>query len=289
MQNANDPGPSAGGAEGDDQLSEGRRLGERILEEAPRLGLDDEFTFACHPGVSCFGKCCADVNIALTPYDVLRLRKRLGVTSSEFLSKYTLVPFTQDQKLPVPLLKMRDDETKSCHFVSDGKCTVYEDRPWACRMYPVGLASPQGDSSEKPFYFLLEEEGCMGFGEKRTLTIRGWIEDQEIAKYDEMGGLFQPLLFDARLADEDRQLDPKQMSMFWMSTYDLDAFRRFIFESSFFDRFEVSEETIEALREDDEALMRFAFRWLAYALSGKPTLKVKDGKQNEGANPERQS
>ena len=288
MQNAKDPGPSANDEGTEARRTEGRRFGERILQEAPRLGLDDEFQFACHPGVSCFGKCCADVNIALTPYDVLRLRKRLGLTSSEFLAKYTLIPFTQDQKVPVPLLKMREDETKSCHFVDEGKCTVYEDRPWACRMYPVGLASPQSGSDEKPFYFILEEEGCMGFGEDRTLTIRDWIADQEIAKYDEMGGLFQPVLFDARLAD-DRQLDPKQMSMFWMATYDLDTFRRFIFESTFFDRFEVPEETKESLREDDEALMRFAFQWLAFALSGKPTMKVKDSARQAAENQEGQS
>ena len=36
-------------------------------------------------------------------------------------------------------------------------------------------------------------------------------------------------------------------------------------------------EQVEKLahKEDDEALMRFAFRWLAFALSGKQTMKIK--------------
>ena len=38
----------------------------------------------------------------------------------------------------------------------------------------------------------------------------------------------------------------------------------------------VSDEEVAQLREDDEALMRFAFRWLAFALSGKQTLKIKE-------------
>ena len=97
-----------------------------------------------------------------------------------------------------------------------------------------------------------------------------------------MGALFQPLAFAERLADG-KELDPKQMQMYWMSTYDLDTFRRFVFESSFLDRFDVSEEEIEELREDDEALMKFAFRWLAFALSGKRTMKLK-----ENAIPERE-
>ena len=267
-----DPTP----AKGDDSApAERARLEKKILSEAPRLGLDDRFRFACHPGVSCFGRCCGDINIALTPYDVLRLRARLGITSSEFLAKYAIVPFTKEQAVPVPLLKMRDDEKKSCPFVAEGKCTVYEDRPWACRMYPVGFASPQEGTGNEPFYFLLEEEGCRGFEEAHEQTIREWVEDQGIEKYNEMGGLFQPLTFDERLA-QGRKLDPKQMDMFWMSTYDLDSFRRFVFDSTFLDRIDVPPDEVEKIREDDEALMRFAFRWLAFALSGKPTMKVKD-------------
>lgn len=250
-----------------------RRLEQRILEEAPRLGPDDTFQFKCHPGVRCFGSCCGDINIVLTPYDVLRLRARLGMTSSAFLAQHTVIPFNKEQKLPVPLLRMGDDEKKSCPFLSDGACTVYEDRPWACRMYPIGLASPPEGSAERPFYFLLQEEGCEGGREDHRQTIRDWIGEQGIAKYDEMGGLFQPLLFDERLADG-RELDPKQMEMYWMATYDLDTFRRFLFESTFFQRFQVPEDEVEKLRQDDEALMRFAFRWLAFALSGKRTMTI---------------
>ena len=34
---------------------------------------DRPFTFACHPGVPCFTECCRELDLALTPYDVLRL------------------------------------------------------------------------------------------------------------------------------------------------------------------------------------------------------------------------
>ena len=57
------------------------KLQEKILEDFDRLGPDDQFTFGCHPGVSCFNCCCSDVNIFLSPYDVLRLKQRLGMTS----------------------------------------------------------------------------------------------------------------------------------------------------------------------------------------------------------------
>ena len=44
-----------------------RELEEQILKDAPRLGPDDKFKFACHPGVSCFnnlgiGRCHHQMN-----------------------------------------------------------------------------------------------------------------------------------------------------------------------------------------------------------------------------------
>ena len=47
---------------------------EAILKEYPRLSPESKFRFSCHKGLSCFTQCCGDVNIFLTPYDVLRLK-----------------------------------------------------------------------------------------------------------------------------------------------------------------------------------------------------------------------
>jgi len=43
------------------------------------------FQFNCNPGVSCFTQCCQDVTIVLTPYDVLRLKNGLKISSGEFM------------------------------------------------------------------------------------------------------------------------------------------------------------------------------------------------------------
>ena len=45
------------------------------------------FRFACHPGVSCFTQCCRKLDLFLYPYDIIRLKKRLGISSEEFLDK----------------------------------------------------------------------------------------------------------------------------------------------------------------------------------------------------------
>jgi len=259
------------------------RLEEKILDEAPRLKREDQFKFACHPGVSCFGECCGDVNIVLTPYDVLRLKKRLGLTSGDFLATHTILPFSKEQKLPAPLIKMGEDAGKRCPFLSEGSCTVYEDRPWACRMYPLGFASPGQGAADEAFYFLLDETGCRGHEEERVQTVGEWIEDQGIEEYDRMGELYKQLALDGFFA-EGGELDPKRIQMYWMATYDLDTFRRFIRNSTFLERFDVSPETLEKIETDDEELLRFGFRWLEFALFGRPTLTVR-----ETAIPERES
>jgi hypothetical protein len=141
-------------------------------------------------------------------------------------------------------------------------------------MYPLGFAAPsKSDPGAKPFWFVLEEEGCDGFAEDREQSVGDWIEDQGIPEYDEMGELYRRLAVDEYL-ESGRQLDPKQMQMFFMATYDLDTFRRFVFESTFLSRFDVPAEEVESIRTDDEALMRFAFRWLEFSLFGRPTMTL---------------
>ena len=139
-------------------MREIEKFKEHILKEYPRLTKEDKFTFSCHKGVPCFNACCGDVNIFLTPYDIIRLRKNLGISSNELLKKYTISPFDKNLKYPVVMLKMEDNEKKSCPFVGLHGCGVYPDRPWACRMYPLGLASPgdNGDDLNEEFYFLLK-------------------------------------------------------------------------------------------------------------------------------------
>ena len=83
-----------------------------------------------------------------------------------------------------------DELTKRCQLVGDKGCTVYEDCPWACRMYPVGLAS-NADGEE--FFFILKDRRCDGHGEPNQLTIREWIENQRTAEHDAANDEFRAI------------------------------------------------------------------------------------------------
>jgi len=62
------------------------------------------FRFSCSPEAVCFNECCRDLNQALTPYDVLRLKRKLGISSQHFLQQYTRRHAGPGSGLPVVTL-----------------------------------------------------------------------------------------------------------------------------------------------------------------------------------------
>jgi Fe-S-cluster containining protein len=249
---------------------------EQVLRDGPRLGDNDKFCFGCHKDLECFNHCCHDVNIFLTPYDVIRLKRCLGVSSETFLARHCVVPFSKNLKYPVVTLKMADDEAKSCPFLREPEgCSVYEHRPWSCRMYPLGRAAPPKEGVvDRAFHFMVEDEFCLGSRSDREWTVGDWLHDQGVDAYDRMGRAFQEIALHPGLQCEEA-LKPESMDMLFMVCYDLDRFRRFVFESSFLKTFALAEVTVDAIRSDDEALMALGFDWLRFALWREPTLKIR--------------
>ncbi len=253
-----------------------QRFKEKVLREGPRLEMKDKFCFHCHPGVECFNHCCHDVTIFLTSYDILRARARLGITTGDFLDRYCIMPFSKGMRYPVVHLKMNENDEKSCPFLDENKgCSIYDDRPWACRMYPLGRAAAPEGSKEESFFFLLKEDFCKGHGEEKEQTVGDWIGDQGIIEYENMGRLFQDIVQHEKLLEGD-ELSPEQMNMLHMVLYNLDTFRRFVLESSFLKKFDLDEEKIEQVKGDDFALMKLGVEWLRFALWHESTMTIRE-------------
>jgi hypothetical protein len=177
------------------------------------------------------------------------------------------------------MLKMRDETTKRCPFLEEQGCGVYEQRPWACRMYPLGMALPPARAGEppEPLFFVFEDDHCQGRlqGDAPQWTADAWRRDQQVGERDELEAGFRELVSHPWFIGGRRQLDPPRVEMFHMACYDLDTFRSFVFDSSFRRRFELNPELESRLATDDEALLRFAFHWLKFALFGEPTMKLR--------------
>lgn len=246
-----------------------------------KLTLDSYLKFACHPGVSCFTACCHNIKIVLTPYDILVLRKRLEIAAHEFITEYTQPTYLEKTDMPGVQIKLKED-TGGCPFVTPEGCTVYSDRPSACRYYPVGMADfhegGTDDADEEKFFFIVKEPHCKGFDEDKEWTIGEWRQDQGVDVRDEMNKEWLRLVMRRKSFGHQASMSDAAKRMFFMASTDLDSFRQFIFNSSFLDTYEVDEQILEEIREDDLALMHFSFSYLANTLFGAPGLQIKEEK-----------
>lgn len=244
-----------------------------------KLTPNSRFKFRCHKGVKCFTACCSNINIVLPPYDLLRLRKRLGMTTEDFINKYGEVEILAKTLLPVITLKMRNDEKKSCPFVTAEGCTVYEDRPSNCRYYPLGMATlrkKDAEGGKDEFYFMIKEDHCKGFEEDKDWTVAEWRKDQEADLYDDINRGWMEVLIKKKSFGE-KEFPKIKNEMFFMISTNTDYLRDFIFESSFLDTYDIPQERIEKVRTDDAELLKLGFEWLRSAMFAEQTLTFKDG------------
>ncbi len=230
------------------------------------------FKFACHPGVSCFTQCCAKLRLLLTPYDILRIKRRLGLDSERFLDQYAESVFEPGIVFPMVLLKMNSQDGY-CPFLTSKGCSIYEDRPGACRLYPIGRASafPTGGDRAREKFFIVTEDHCQGFREDRLWTIDEWLNHEGMYLYNKMNDPWTRIVTSNKPLGPENTL-PQKLKMFFMASYNLDRFRQFLFHSPFFEKFYVEGDIRLKLARDDEALMNFAFDWLRFALFGEKTL-----------------
>jgi Fe-S-cluster containining protein len=234
------------------------------------LSPDSQFKFKCHKGIKCFTRCCRDINIMLTPYDIIQLKNRLQLASDRFLALYTEPQILEKTDLPVVTLKFLPEEgaatgTKACPFVRrEEGCLVYSDRPTTCRYYPLGVAnlSHKEDAEGDAVYFMVHEPHCLGFEEDTLWTVEQWREDQGVDLRDRVNAEWTDLLVRKRSFPKNVKLTDQSKKMFFLVSYNIDKFRQFVFESSFLKRYEADAATLEEIRNDEIALLQFGLKWL---------------------------
>ncbi|MEW5913058.1 MAG: YkgJ family cysteine cluster protein [Thermodesulfobacteriota bacterium] len=243
-------------------------------ERFQELGAEG-FCFACHPGVPCFNQCCRRLNLVLTPYDVLRLKQRLGLGSGEFIERYTKVA-TGQNGWPLPSLAMQGDAEGTCPFLTDQGCGVYPDRPGACRTYPLGRATKGGAAGgpQEESWFLVREAHCRGFDEGPRWTPQAWTQDQGLAAYHAANDMFLPIVTRQAPAADAAQAQ-KKMQMFFMACYNLDAFKDFVRGSRLAQVIDLDPTRLELIQSNELQLLKFAFDWLRFSLFGEPTLTLR--------------
>lgn len=231
-----------------------------MTDQMTPISVKDTFTFSCHRGVRCFNQCCRDLNQFLTPYDVLRLKNRLALSSGDFLKQYTVQHIGPQSGLPIVTFRTERARGQKCPFVTEQGCGVYEDRPASCRTYPlariVSRSQETGVLSER--YLLIRENHCLGFEEARQQTVEEWIVKQGLAEYNEMNDRVLDLIH-LKNRHRPEALDPESRRLLRLALYDIDGFREYAGEQAFSGPSPTASD-LEAM--EDTALLRFSIQWV---------------------------
>ncbi len=237
-----------------------------------------EFCFRCAPDVKCYMSCCRKLDLILYPFDIIRLKNRLGITSEDFMRTHTRLGPSSHPFFPAVMLLMSDNAEQTCPFLDANGCTVYEDRPTACRTYPLERAVDRTPGRGKPheYYFMTDHPYCLGHRETQKWTVKTWIRDQKIQHYNAVNDLWAEIdtLFAQNPWQGEGAGGPRQQLAF-MACYNIDGFRAFAKANNLFDQFKIERSHRRILVEDDEALLKFAFEWLKFILAGSGTLRPK--------------
>lgn len=245
-------------------------LDANALENIPgrRLGEREAFTFDCRPGLSCFNRCCRNLNLFIYPYDVIRLKKRLAVDSDRFIEERLDIVLRKDNHFPDVLLRMAGDG--GCIFLTDAGCAVYSDRPDTCRKFPLeqGILCNPGKGADRPLYFLRPPDFCLGPHEAMVRTPKSWSggESEIYARMTRKWYELKRLFFEDPWGGEGPE--GRRAKMAFMATYNIDRFRDFLLNSSFLKRCRISAADLRKIETDDAALLEFGFDWVRLFLWG---------------------
>ena len=69
-----------------------------------------------------------------------------------------------------------------------------------------------------------------------------------------------------------QDLTGEKLGMFYLTSYNLDRFREFVFQTKFLKVLDISSGVIGKIAADDEELLKLGMKWLKFALFGEDTL-----------------
>jgi len=250
-----------------------------------KLTQDDRFKFKCHKGVSCWNECCHGADVTLTPYDILKLAEHFAVRPASIVKDFAVPAMHEGSNLPVAKLRMHGKEGKGpCVFMDEEKgCTVYASRPATCRYYPLGLGiiKMKGQQEKSDMFFMVKESHCKGHEENNEQTVASYRSDQGVEPYDLLNERWIDILM--KMASwrsiggpggKDATNQVKQM--FYMVSTDIDAFRRFVFETKFLETYEIDADMIENIKTNDEAILQLGFDWMCNVMFNENTIGMRE-------------
>jgi hypothetical protein len=153
------------------------------------------FFFSC---AQCL-RCCHHKKIPVNPYEIARLATNRGLSTGEFIERYT-----HDRGTILDW-----DEDGACVFLDSTGCSVHPDRPLVCRLYPLGRhVLPSG---EERFSEIEPEQGCKGaYSDNATIT--AYLDSQGARPFMEASNRYLDLFWKLCLILENEAIEPRKQN-----------------------------------------------------------------------------
>jgi len=138
--------------------------------DARVFGASDPIQLSC--GISgCDSNCCTkSAPIILNPYELSLICRESRMSYEDLLD---IVDTERAKGFPLVMLP-RDP---ACHFWTGRGCRIYNARPLACRLYPLGRVFDRGRSH----IVLPELNVCSGLSSAPRKTVSDYLDDQDTA------------------------------------------------------------------------------------------------------------
>lgn len=115
-------------------------------------------------------RCCYGRRIQVNPYELARLARNLGTTTTDVIARFTIDGGTA----------LASRANTACVFLGPEGCTVHPDRPLVCRLYPLGrIVQADGTETFVENEPLPQTEGLYG----EDGTVGSYIQSQSVAPY----------------------------------------------------------------------------------------------------------
>jgi Fe-S-cluster containining protein len=193
------------------------------------------------------------------------------MSSDQFLDTYADLVLPESNHFPDVLLRMAENDQRTCPFLNQSGCTVYSDRPDTCRTFPLeqGVMFHGQKGKATDVYFFKPPDFCLGQHEPHEWTTQSWAEDQGAVIYHGMTARWAEVkrLFQSNPWGAEGPYGPKA-KMAFMATYNLDKFRDFVFNSTFLKRYKVKKALAKKIETEDVELMKFGLGWVKFFVWG---------------------
>ena len=170
----------------------------------------DLIHLTCGPE-GCLSNCCTkSAPVVLNPFEIAAICRKSGLSYEDLLDVVET-----DRADGFPLVMLPRDP--ACHFFTSRGCSIYDARPLACRLFPLGRVFHEGRSH----IVLPAQNVCAGLSPASGCTVADYLAQQDTATQIEMADQWIDFVCDIeRVALPDR---PVTSVAFHMLVYSPDT------------------------------------------------------------------